>query len=149
MASVEVAFRRHTWIDRDPRYAIAVRRTWLGTGNRACSGPTGPATLYHISPTTGAATAIGPIGFARVGSLDFSPIAGKLYGVGSNGGSAVLITINPSTGAGTQVGPLGFIAGGGIYDIAFRPLDGRLFALRRTRSRFKASSSETVLARPG
>lgn len=95
----------------------------------AFSGPTGPAILYHISPTTGAATAIGPIGFARVGSLDFSPVDGKLYGIGSNGGSAALITINPGTGAGTPVGPLGFIAGVGIYDIAFRPSDGRLFGL--------------------
>lgn len=95
----------------------------------AYSGPTGPATLYNISPTTGAATPIGPIGFARVGSLDFSPVDGKLYGVGFNGTSVVLITIDPFTGAGTQVGPLGFTGNAGVYDIAFRPSDGTLFAV--------------------
>jgi hypothetical protein len=95
----------------------------------AYSGPTGPATLYSISPTTGGATPVGPIGFARVGSLDFSPIDGKLYGVGFDGTSVVLITINPSTGAGTQVGPLGFAGNVSVFDIAFRPSDGTLFAL--------------------
>ena len=95
----------------------------------AYSGPTGPATLYSISPTTGVATPIGPIGFARVGSLDFSPVDGKLYGVGFNGTSVVLITIDPTTGAGTQVGPLGFTGNAGVYDIAFRPSDGTLFAV--------------------
>src|SRR5687767_3827611 len=95
----------------------------------AYSGPTGQATLYSISPTTGGATAIGPIGFARVGSLDFSPIDGRLYGVGFNGTNVVLITIDPSTGAGTQVGPLGFTGNVGVFDIAFRPSDSKLFAL--------------------
>jgi len=95
----------------------------------AYSGSTGQATLYGISPTTGVATPIGPIGFARVGSLDFSPVAGRLYGVGFNGTSVVLITIDPGTGAGTQVGPLGFTGNVGVFDIAFRPSDGTLFAV--------------------
>lgn len=94
----------------------------------AYSGPTGPATFYSISPTTGAASPIGPIGFARVGALDFSPVDGTLYGVGFNGTATVLITIDPSTGAGTEVGPLGFPDNAGVYDIAFRS-DGTLFAL--------------------
>jgi hypothetical protein len=88
-------------------------------------GSSGPATLYSIDPATGAATAIGPIGFNRVSGLDFAPNR-VLYGVGSDGGgNAVLITINTTTGAGTLVGPLGFA--GTAQDIAFRP-DGVLFA---------------------
>jgi hypothetical protein len=38
-------------------------------------------------------------------------------------------TINTTTGAGTQVGSLGFTGNVGVYDIAFRPSDGRLFGL--------------------
>ena len=104
--------------------ALAVNAAPLIYGS-AYVGSTGPATLYRISPVNGAATAIGPIGFARVGSLDFSP-NGTLYGVGSNGSTTVLITINTTTGAGTQVGSMG-IANNPFQDIAFRPSDGTLF----------------------
>ncbi len=59
----------------------------------AYSGPTGPATLHSISPTTGAATAIGPIGFARVtiALCQTNPIAGTCI---SPPTSTVLVTIN-------------------------------------------------------
>lgn len=90
----------------------------------AYTGGAGAATLYSINPSTGAATAIGPIGFNRVGALDFSP-GGVLYGVGFNGADSVLITINTGTGAGTLVGALGI--GTATQDIAFRS-DGTLFA---------------------
>ena len=90
-------------------------------------GSSGAATLYTIDPATGVATAIGPIGFNRVSSLDFGP-GSVLYGVGSDGGgNAVLITINTATGAGTLVGPLGVAPPDTAQDIAFRP-DGVLFA---------------------
>jgi hypothetical protein len=87
-------------------------------------GPNAPATLYTISPTTGAATAIGPIGFNTVSALDAR--SGKLYGVGIDGGGTfLLLKINPLTGAGTAVGPTGL--SGPFQDIAFRPSDGTLF----------------------
>src|SRR5262245_22524449 len=43
-------------------------------------GVPGPSFLYAISPTTGAATLIGPIGFPGVGSLAIAP-NGVLYGI--------------------------------------------------------------------
>ncbi len=88
-------------------------------------GSSGPATLYLIDSTTGAATPVGAIGFTRVGALDFAP-GGTLYGVGTSAGTTVLLTINTATGAGTVVGSLG-LGGTAIQDIAFRN-DGVLFA---------------------
>ena len=90
----------------------------------------GPSTLYNISPTTGAATAIGPTGFKLIGSLAVAP-GGALYGVGVDAGeSEVLLKINTATGAATAVGPLGLAVGHfTVSDIAFRPSDGTLFAL--------------------
>jgi hypothetical protein len=93
----------------------------------AFSGSSGASTLYTIDATTGAATAVGPIGVARVGALAFAP-SGTLYGVGfdTTADDSVLITIDPATGAGTVVGLLG--ADDATQDIAFRPGDGKLFA---------------------
>src|SRR5262245_33826610 len=69
-------------------------------------GADGQSTLYTISPTTGAGTAIGPIGFQAVGSLAFAP-NGTLYGIVNTDfggrGNAQLLTINTTTGAGTVV----------------------------------------------
>ena len=92
----------------------------------AYSGSGGLATLYLISPTTGAATLIVPIGpsFPQVGALAFGP-DGKLYGVGFTGETSVLLTINTTTGAGTLVGDTGI--SDHFQDIAFRPSDGTLF----------------------
>src|SRR5260370_26335608 len=42
---------------------------------------TGPATLYSISPVTGAATSIGPIGASFVSGIAFAPDGIPLYGV--------------------------------------------------------------------
>lgn len=91
------------------------------------TGAAGPASLYQVSPASGAATLIGPIGFNRVGSIAFSPITRTLYGVGSNGADSVLIRIDPATGAGTLIGAFG-VASVATTDIAFRN-DGTLFAL--------------------
>ena len=91
---------------------------YLGTG--------GPASLYTIDPTTGAATLVGAIGFNSVGGIDFDPLNGLLYGTGRTAsGTNVLISINPLTGAGTQIGALGI--GNNVQDISFRS-DGTLFA---------------------
>jgi hypothetical protein len=96
-------------------------------GSTSGFGPV--STLYLISPTTGAATAIGPTaGFKLIGSLAFAP-GGTIYGVGVDAGnSEVLLQINTATGAATAVGPLGPVGHFTVSDIAFR-FDGRLFAL--------------------
>jgi len=93
------------------------------------SGPTDLASLWAFAPAgvpPNQQRFIGPIGFQRVGALDFSP-GGVLYGVGSEAGNTVLITISTTTGRGTRVGSLGQ---GNLFvqDIAFRPTDGVLFA---------------------
>jgi exosortase sorting signal-containing protein len=93
------------------------------------SGPEGASTLWAFSPgaaPTSFARVIGPIGFLRVGALDFSP-GGTLYGVGNNSIETFLITINVTTGVGRTVGSLG-LGDISVQDIAFRPSDGTLFA---------------------
>jgi hypothetical protein len=83
-------------------------------------GATGGSTasnLYVIDQATGAATVVGPIGFAVTG-LAFNPLTGVLYGASSTQSpscSACLLTINPATGAGTAIGPFG----GTISELAF------------------------------
>jgi len=93
----------------------------------AHQGPDGPCTLYSISTTSGVATPIGPIGFERVGGMDFAA-DGTLYATAERADGTdtpVLITIAIVTGAGTEVGPTGMT--GAIGDISFRS-DGVLFA---------------------
>jgi len=102
-----------------------------------------PATLYSINPDTGAATEIGPIGYDRVGALDFAPDDGKLYGIGecnSVDGDCpeefdefpVLLTIDTTTGVGTFVTEFNdgvfLIESGSFTDISFRETDSVLFA---------------------
>src|SRR5207247_4459405 len=72
----------------------------------AYNGPDGPATLSSLSRANGSAAPIGPIGFAQMGALDFSP-AGILYGEGVLNGTHELLTINTATGVGTALGPTG------------------------------------------
>jgi len=94
----------------------------------AYSGPHSAATLYSISSATGAATAVGPIGFNQVGVLAFAP-NGALYGVGQNGAEKwVLLKIDLVSGTGTAVGPTGLETS--FQDIAFQS-DGTLFGYSR------------------
>ena len=100
----------------------------------AYNGPDGLSTFYSVNATSGAATAIGSIGFQRVSGMDFDPNTGVLYAVGErNDGSnvSVLITIDVSTGAGTEVAALNGGAahffGDAYSDISFRS-DGALYA---------------------
>ena len=84
----------------------------------AAAGPTGFAadfrgpnkgTLYSIDLTTGASTAIGPLGQDDISGLSFA-CDGTLYGINrhDNGDRQPnqLVTINTTTGASTVVGPL-------------------------------------------
>jgi hypothetical protein len=100
----------------------------------AYSGPDGLSTFYSVDATSGAATAIGAIGFQRVSGMDFHPGTGVLYAVGErNDGSnvPVLITISLTTGAGTEVATLNggatHVFGDAYSDISFRS-DGALYA---------------------
>ena len=60
--------------------------------------------LYSVDLTTGAATPIGPVGFAAVNSLTFA-CDGTLFGIDDV--SNRLVRINTQTGVGTAIGPLG------------------------------------------
>ncbi len=83
----------------------------------AHSGSHAASILYSISPTTGAATTVGAIGFDQVDALAFAP-GGTLYGVGQNGaGKWTLLKIDLTTGAGTAVGATGLDVR--FQDIAF------------------------------
>jgi hypothetical protein len=98
------------------------------TGNvfGAAHAQRGPSTLYSIDRSTGAATAVGPIGFNQVGAMDFHPATGVLYAtaVRPSDATPVLITINPATGVGSEVGPTGI--SDRVADVSFRT-DGTLF----------------------
>ena len=76
--------------------------------------------LYMVDTATGAATSIGPIGFAVTG-LAVDPNSGTLYGSTSmlspNSPNSI-ITINKTTGAGTLVGAVG-ISGEEVADLTF------------------------------
>jgi len=102
-----------------------------------------PSILYRLDSSTGAATAIGPIGYFDVDALDFDPTTGILYGAtgypGANFGT--LITIDVAAGVGTFVGnthritSLAFDATGALY-ASDRALDSpgpsSLFAIDKT-----------------
>jgi Ca2+-binding RTX toxin-like protein len=78
-----------------------------------------PSNLYRIDPNTGAATTVGPIGYA-LGGLALDPTTGILYGVTTarelTSVERFLIRLDDTTGAGTVVGSLGT---NHIGDIAF------------------------------
>ena len=97
-------------VDRVPGLTFDTGGTLYGVVHQA-----GPSSLYTINPTTGVPTLVGPIGFDKVGAIEFGP-DGILYGgVGSNVTNAgALISIDPSTGAGTLIGPTGFLAISGL-----------------------------------
>ena len=81
---------------------------------------------------TGAATAIGLIGFERVSGMDFGP-DGVLYATAERADGSdtpVLITIDPVTGAGTEVGPIGIPNTRAVPGLTFRA-DGTLYAYQR------------------
>jgi hypothetical protein len=82
-------------------------------------GANPPSFLYTIDPTTAIPTLVGPIGFDKVGAIEFGP-GGILYGgVGTGVANAgALISIDPSTGAGTLIGSTGFL---GISGLSFFP----------------------------
>jgi hypothetical protein len=88
------------------------------------------ATLYTVNETSGALTAVGPVGIDNVGDLT-SDLVSQLWGIQITTNS--LVSINPSTGAGT-LGPAitGTIGAAGgpafpIVSLAYDPLNSTLY----------------------
>ena len=91
-------------------------------------GSNGLSTLHTIDKETGAADAVGPVGFERCGSMDFDA-QGTLYAIcerpdGSD--ITVLVKIDITTGAGLEIGPTGNCQS--WTDMSFRNSDGTLYA---------------------
>jgi hypothetical protein len=119
---------------------VAATLGWAGAAGAvpvlygaAYSGPDGLATFYSVDATSGAATAIGAIGFERVSGMDFHPGTGVLYAVAERGDGSdvpVLITIDVASGAGTEIATLNGGAahffGDAYSDVSFRA-DGTLY----------------------
>ena len=88
----------------------------------ASGAAAGNSSLYTVDVSTGAATLVGGIGFARVNAISFNPISGILYGI-SNGllqnDPDVLISINRTTGTGTTVATLTGATSLFVPDMAF------------------------------
>ena len=133
VSNVRVVRNTSSWIKRFALMAICagalinqVRAADPVIYSSVYNGPGGAATFYSVNPNTGAATAIGAIGFNQVGAISFDT-SGILYGVGNriSDGAQVLLKINPATGAGTQVGATTQSAS--FQDIAFRNSDGALY----------------------
>ncbi|MFQ5592195.1 MAG: PEP-CTERM sorting domain-containing protein [Phycisphaerae bacterium] len=84
-------------------------------------------TLYSISTADAAATPVGNTGIGRVGSLEFSPSDGLLYGF-THGVHAVLYSFDPVTAAATTIGPLNL--GTEVFEggLAFSP-DGTVYGV--------------------
>jgi hypothetical protein len=92
----------------------------------AVGGPNATSDLYTINPANGAATSVGPIGYAVTGMVFAN---GTLFGVTTSHSAASprsLIRIDPATGAGTLVGSYGSCCQN-IADIAFNPAKGKIF----------------------
>jgi hypothetical protein len=70
------------------------------------AGASGPAILYTIDLSSGAATPVGSTGM-QAGSLEFGP-DGALYSGGTGSDSGNLFRIDPGTAAATVVGATGF-----------------------------------------
>ncbi|MEY2538625.1 MAG: hypothetical protein QOG67_2365 [Verrucomicrobiota bacterium] len=97
----------------------------------AYSGSSGMATLYMIDSTTGIGTPVGlGTGYTRVGAIDFDPLTGILYGIGTDTSTDAvdLIKINTMTGMATTVGFTGIYFSNNFQDISFRS-DGTLFGV--------------------
>jgi hypothetical protein len=114
-----------------PAAAGAAPVLYGATGiDAADTSPPPASSLYAINPDTGAATAVGPIGFPITG-LAADP-KGTLYGatadVERSGGVRQLLTIDTKTGKGTVAGSLGTNE---IEDIAFDAA-GHLFGWNTT-----------------
>tara|TARA_R110002096_G_scaffold436100_1_gene667659 strand:+ start:22825 stop:23895 length:1071 start_codon:yes stop_codon:yes gene_type:complete len=77
--------------------------------------------LYHINPTTGVSTLIGPVGVALTGLA--ATATGEVFGVtASNFGASDLVSIDMLTGAATVIGPLEdalAVSHGAVPDISF------------------------------
>ncbi len=89
------------------------------------------ATLYTVDETSGALTAVGPVGFDNVGDLTSDDVS-RLWGIQITTNS--LLSINPTTGAGTLgpaiTGTAGSPAGGPgfpIVSLAYDPLNATLY----------------------
>lgn len=99
----------------------------------AHNGPNKPGAFdavdifFNVDPATGAAAAVGPVGFTHVGGMDFDS-TGTLYAAGQtmDTGTQVLLKIDPCTGNGTQIGATGV---GSLQDVSVRPTDDTLFGM--------------------
>jgi hypothetical protein len=82
-----------------------------------------PSTFYSIDFTSGAANAIGPIGFFNCSGMGVHPVFLTVYATCNDDNfNEHLITIDTSSGAGNSVG----LTGASHKDIAFRS-DGKLY----------------------
>lgn len=87
--------------------------------------------LVRIDQTTGAGTAIGPLGFGLVGALAYDPNTNTLYGI--DGVTDVLLNIDTKTGTASLVGSLTLAVTGqtvdGVAGLAYDPNTSTLYAV--------------------
>lgn len=111
----------------------------------AHQGPNAPDIFFAIDPATGAAAAIGPVGFERIGGMDFDS-TGTLYATGErmDGSNVqVLLKIDACTGKGTEIGATG---GGTIQDISVNPATDVIFAMDGPNGNLETLDKATGLA---
>jgi hypothetical protein len=111
--------------------------------------------LYTIDTTTGAATLIGPINrpgdlFIGVYSMDYDPVAARLYIVSELGPATNLYYVNPGTGLATLVGPLVGLTGGSIPvdDIWYDRDTGKMYGVHSSNTQLFEINTATGQATP-
>lgn len=126
--------------------ALGLSATPAGAAQQQAYGMDRTSTLYQFDPSTGAATAIGPLGIERATGAAIDPATGTLY-VGPGGDSSqvqantgCLYTVSTATGAATLVGcdanqggkdPVKFAASpaGVLYGARLSPLSDKRMIL--------------------
>jgi len=100
----------------------AVLYSALGASNTTSS-------LYTLDSTTGAATSVGPIGFALL-VFSFDPVSSVLYGLTSNNSvnPRSVITVDINTGAGTLVAALSGLSAQKMFRFAIGG-DGQMYGV--------------------
>ncbi len=88
--------------------------------------------LYRIDPATAQLTPVGPIGYSRVGAMDFDSRSGRMYAIAwapgeGLGGQITLLTVDLATGAGTPVMTWQISSGSALTRVAIRPSDSAVF----------------------
>jgi hypothetical protein len=105
--------------------------------------------LYKIDTNSGAATLIAPISrpgdyFIGVGSMDYDPVAQRLYVVNDFGSTSTLYSVNTINGAATLVGALSIP----VTDLWFDRDSGKMYGTHRSNTQLYEINTSNAQVTP-